>query len=110
MSANYMSDGAAGGRYISPSFKSLIIWMPAEMAEAESKRIPAAVYFIRMIHQAFPEILYNMLGPAKSRVGEFHHRIHIAPPENSDLPHYYHEPCQIAFINNIAALTVSRGK
>lgn len=105
-----MSGNTAGGRYIISSFKSLILRMPAEMAEAESKRIPAAVYFIRMIHQAFPEILYNMLGSAKSRVGEFCHRIHIAPPENSDLPHHHHEPCQIAFINNIAALTVSRGK
>ena len=71
MPANYTSDGAAGRRYINPSFKSLVVGMPAEMAEAESKRIPTTVYFIRMIHQAFPEILYNMLGPAKSGVGEY---------------------------------------
>jgi hypothetical protein len=47
--------------------------MLAEMTEAESKRIPTTDNLIRMIHQAFPEIIYNMLSPAKSRVGELRH-------------------------------------
>ncbi len=44
--------------------------MLAEMAEAEPKRITAAINVIWLIHQAFPEIINNMLGLAKGRIGE----------------------------------------
>jgi hypothetical protein len=51
-----------------PAAKCMIIRMPAEMAEAEFKRILATDNLGRMIHKAFPEFTYDTLSSAKGRV------------------------------------------